>query len=43
VDYRRGSVTVHSNNTFGTLGYVTDVGGNEIGCGHRRPVGPGTG
>ncbi|MFJ7269542.1 hypothetical protein ACIQV3_23340 [Streptomyces sp. NPDC099050] len=35
VDYRPGSVTVHFN---GVHGYVTDVAGNEIDCGHRRPA-----
>ncbi|KQV12039.1 MULTISPECIES: hypothetical protein [unclassified Kitasatospora] len=36
VDYRPSSVTVHAN---GSRGYVTDVGGHEIDCGHRRPTG----
>ncbi|MGC4981598.1 hypothetical protein ACLQ18_13295 [Streptomyces sp. DT193] len=35
VNYRPGSVTVHFN---GRHGYVTDVAGNEIDCGHRRPT-----
>ncbi len=34
VDYRPGSVTVHFN---GSHGYVADVYGTEIECGHRRP------
>ncbi|MFI9242857.1 hypothetical protein ACIGXF_09710 [Streptomyces sp. NPDC053086] len=39
VDHRPGSVTVHINSS---IGYVTDVHGNEIDCGHRRPTGSGT-
>lgn len=35
VDYRSGSVTVHSN---GSHCYVADVEGTEIECGHRRPT-----
>ncbi|GAA5206228.1 hypothetical protein GCM10023323_16760 [Streptomyces thinghirensis] len=35
VDYRCGSVTVHSN---GSHCYVADVEGTEIECGHRRPI-----
>ncbi|MFD7569967.1 hypothetical protein ACFV6U_05455 [Streptomyces sp. NPDC059810] len=35
VDHRPGSVTVHFN---GHHGYVSDVEGNEIDCGHRRPA-----
>ncbi|MFE2534723.1 hypothetical protein [Streptomyces sp. NPDC059371] len=39
VDYRPGSVTVHFN---GSHGYVADVIGTEIECGHRRPTVAGT-
>ncbi|MFD4672132.1 hypothetical protein ACFWNN_20535 [Lentzea sp. NPDC058450] len=35
VDYGSGAITVHAN---GSVSYVTDVDGNEIECGHRRPA-----
>ncbi|MEV6669509.1 hypothetical protein [Streptomyces sp. NPDC051162] len=35
VEYRPGSVTVHF---MGHHGYVADVDGNEIECGHQRPT-----
>ncbi len=34
VQYYSRSVTVHAD---GRWGYVSDVAGNEIECGHRRP------
>lgn len=34
VDYHPGSIHVHFN---GTGGWVTDIEGEELACGHQRP------